>query len=236
MAVQRLDKIISNTGRASRREVKQLIREGRITVDGIPARSAEDKYDPDCVRICVDGEAVCYAAHHYIMMHKPAGVLSATEDREQQTVLQLLTAQEQKLGLFPVGRLDKDTTGLLLLTDDGDFSHRIISPKQQIEKRYYAKLDGCLTAADVKAFREGIVLADGLQCLPAELELCGDGSEVYVTIVEGKYHQVKRMIASRGAHVVSLHRLSIGGLVLDSSLKPGCYRALNALEMEQIFG
>lgn len=235
MAVQRLDKIISNTGRASRREVKQLIREGRITVDGIPARSAEDKYDPDAVTICVDGEAVCYTAHHYFMLHKPSGVLSATEDRNQETVLQLLTAQEQKLGLFPVGRLDKDTTGLLLLTDDGEFAHRIISPKKQIAKRYYAKLDGCLTAADVKAFREGIVLADGLQCLPAELELFGDGSEVHVVIFEGKYHQVKRMIASRGVHVVSLHRLSIGGLQLDPALKPGCYRALTLQEQEQIF-
>ncbi|MGI6012917.1 MAG: pseudouridine synthase [Oscillospiraceae bacterium] len=235
MAEQRLDKIISSTGQASRREVKRMVHQGRVTVDGVTAQSAEEKYDPNAVTICVDGEIVRYAAYHYFMLHKPAGVLSATEDCNQKTVLDLLSERDQKLGLFPVGRLDKDTTGLLLLTDDGTFAHRVISPKQHVAKYYYAKLDGCLQESDVQAFGDGLVLADGLQCIPAELRLLGDGSEVQVTVFEGKYHQVKRMIASRGAHVVALHRISIGQLLLDPALKPGNYRALTLYEQEQIF-
>ncbi len=236
MAEQRLDKLVSHTGLASRREVKRMIQQGRITVDGVAVKSAEEKYDPNTVTICVDGCAIAYAAHHYFMLYKPAGVLSATEDRTQETVLHLLSERERKLGLFPVGRLDKDTTGLLLLTDDGDFAHRVISPKQHIEKRYYAKLDGRLQQTDVVAFARGLTLADGLQCLPANLELVGDGSEVFVTVLEGKYHQVKRMVASRGAHVIALHRVSIGGLSLDPALQPGGYRALTVYEQQQIFG
>lgn len=235
MAEQRLDKIISSTGQASRREVKRMVHQGRVTVDGVTAQSAEEKYDPNAVTICVDGEIVRYAAYHYFMLHKPAGVLSATEDCNQKTVLDLLSERDQKLGLFPVGRLDKDTTGLLLLTDDGTFAHRVISPKQHVAKCYYAKLDGCLQESDVQAFGDGLVLADGFQCIPAELRLLGDGSEVQVTVFEGKYHQVKRMIASRGAHVVALHRISIGQLLLDPALKPGNYRALTLYEQEQIF-
>lgn len=236
MAEQRLDKLVSSTGLTSRREVKGMIRQGRITVDGVPARSAEQKYDPDTVTICVDGCVLPYAAHHYFMLYKPKGVLSATEDRAQKTVLHLLSDREKKLGLFPVGRLDKDTTGLLLLTDDGAFAHRVISPKYQIAKRYSARLEGRLQPADVQAFRDGLVLADGLHCLPAELELLGDGSEISVVVQEGKYHQVKRMVASRGAHVIELHRVSIGKLQLDPTLQPGEYRALTLSEQQQVFG
>ena len=224
MPQMRLDKYLADMGLASRKELKQIIKSGRVTVNGIAAAVPEMKVS-DSDLICFDGQELNYRRFHYYMLNKPAGVLSVTEDRKQSTVLDLVSPQMRRLGLFPVGRLDKDTCGLLLLTDDGDFSHRVISPKSGVEKLYYARVDGEPTAADAQAFEKGIVLGDGTQCLPAKLELLG-GSECLVTVMEGKYHQVKRMLASRGKPVLELKRLRIGELELDEELAPGEYREL----------
>ena len=235
MTMMRIDKLLSDCGLASRKETKQLIKAGRVLIDGVPARAPEQKLDPGASVVTLDGKRVEYAQFHYFMMNKPAGVLSATEDGKQKTVLDLLTPENRKMGLFPVGRLDKDTTGLLLLTDDGDFAHRVISPKSGIVKTYRAVTDGVVTDADIRAFAEGIVLADGTQCLPAELEALSDGS-CLVKVMEGKYHQVKRMLASRMAPVTYLKRLSMGALQLDRSLPAGAFRPLSPGELALLQG
>lgn len=230
----RLDKLIADSGAASRSEAKNLIREGRVSVNGVPARSAEDKYDENNVNICIDGERINCSKYRYILLHKPNGVLSATEDPKQETVIDLLPKELQKLGLFPVGRLDKDTTGLLILTNDGDYAHRVISPKHHVPKRYRAAVDGVLDESDAAAFAKGLVLSDGLECLPAELEIERPSVGV-VTVYEGKYHQVKRMFASRGKHVTALHRMSVGALMLPADLAAGAYRELRIDEAELVF-
>ena len=232
--MERLDKILASTGKWSRREVKQMVRQGRILVNGRPAASPEEKYDPETVTLVVDGEQVCYRRFTWLMMHKPAGVLSATEDGKGKTVLDLLPQELQRIGLFPVGRLDKDTEGLLLLTNDGGLAHKLLSPKHHVDKVYYARAAGHLTEADCAAFREGMVLEDGLHCLPAELEILtvGEKREVLVTLREGKFHQVKRLLAARGAPVEYLKRLRMGNLPLDPQLSPGSYRFLTAEEIK----
>lgn len=236
MAQQRLDKIIASTGRYSRREVKTLVREGRVLVDGCIAASAEDKCDPLTARISVNGEELFYREHAYVMLHKPAGVLSATEDGRGETVLDLLAPEYRKIGLFPVGRLDKDTEGLLLLTDDGALAHDLLAPKKHVDKVYFARTDGALDDADCKAFEQGITLGDGLECLPAKLEILKSDaqSEALITIREGKFHQIKRMLASRGKPVVYLKRLSMGSLTLDEGLSKGKYRLLTAEEIKNL--
>ncbi len=228
--MERLDKVLAATGRWSRREVKELVRRGRVTVDGRLAAAPEDKVDPAASRICVDGEPVSWEAFVYIMMHKPAGLLSATEDARQKTVLDLLPAELRRRGLAPVGRLDKDTEGLLLLTDDGMLTHRLLSPKYHVDKVYFAQVKGELTASDVEAFADGITLGDGLVCRPAKLEIL-TGDTCLVTLQEGKFHQVKRMLASRGKPVVYLKRLSMGSLRLDERLEKGQYRRLTEDEL-----
>ena len=228
--MERLDKIISGTGKYSRREVKELVRQGRVSVDGVLAAAPEQKIDPGNTRILVDGSPIGYEQFTYIMLHKPAGVLSAVEDRKQKTVLDLLPPDLQKRGLSPVGRLDKDTEGLLLLTNDGELTHRLLSPKYHVDKVYYARVDGVLTKEDTTAFAAGITLGDGLKCLPAGLECLSD-NECLVTLHEGKFHQVKRMLASRGKPVVYLKRLRMGSLELDKMLKKGEYRPLTAEEI-----
>lgn len=234
MALVRLDKLLADQGLASRRELKEIIRQGRVTVDGQVASRPERKVDPEESCVCFDGQRIGAAGYHYYMMDKPADVVTATEDREQKTVLDLLPTELRRLGLFPVGRLDKDTTGLLLLTDDGDFAHRVISPKSAVEKRYYAEVEGSLRTEDAAAFAEGIVLRDGTECLPAKLEITGEG-QCIVTVREGKYHQVKRMLASRGKPVKKLRRLSIGGLELDETLGPGGFRVLEQEDLCRLF-
>ncbi len=230
MPLMRLDKYISDCGVASRREIKQMIKTGRITLNGVVAATAEIKIDPEQAVVTVDGTALKYDKYHYFMLNKPAGVLSATDDGKQKTVLNLFLPEHKKFNLFPVGRLDKDTTGLLLITDDGDFAHKVISPKSEIFKVYHAHTRLPVNAADIAAFKQGVTLSDGTLCLPAGLELCEDGS-CLVTVMEGKYHQVKRMLASRGKPVTALKRLQIGDLKLDESLKPGEYRPLTADEL-----
>lgn len=236
MALQRLDKIIASTGKYSRREVKLYIKEGRVLVDGFPAKSAEDKVDPAVSTVEVDGEDIGYREFTYIMLHKPAGVLTATEDKRQKTVLDLLSDDLRRQDLSPVGRLDKDTEGLLLLTNDGELNHRLLAPRSHVDKVYYARLDAPLGEADVKAFEEGITLSDGTKCMSAGLELLGDGTEVLITLREGKFHQVKRMTASRRASVLYLKRLSMGALRLDDALSCGEYRFLTAEEIRAIGG
>ena len=231
MAEQRLDKLIASTGRWSRREVKILVREGRVLVDGFPAKSADEKVDPAKSTIEVDGVDIGYREKTYIMLHKPAGLLTATEDRHQKTVMDLLSADLRRLDIAPVGRLDKDTEGLLLLTDDGELAHRLLAPKSHVDKVYYAELDAPLKEADIRAFEEGIVLADGTRCMSAGLALIGDGTKALITLREGKFHQVKRMTASRGATVLYLKRLSMGPLKLDESLSRGTYRFLSEEEI-----
>ena len=167
MAKERLDKLIASTGRWSRREVKTLVREGRVLVDGRIAGSAEEKYDAESCCIAVNGEELVLRRYTYVMLHKPAGVLSATEDGRGRTVLDLLTPELRKIGVFPVGRLDKDTEGLLLLTDDGELAHALLSPKKHVDKVYYARVSGRLTPEDCAAFEAGMTLGDGLEGLPA---------------------------------------------------------------------
>ena len=234
MSLTRLDKLLSDMGIASRRDIKELIKKGRITVDGSAATQPELRIDPESSRVELDGVVLSYSRHHYYMMDKPSGVLTATEDNRQKTVLDLVTPEMRRMGLFPVGRLDKDTSGLLLLTDDGDFAHNVISPKSEVEKLYYAKVEGKADENDVKAFKEGLILGDGTRCLPAGLKWIGEG-QCLVTLMEGKYHQVKRMLASRGKPVLELRRLSIGRLKLDDSLSAGGFRELSQEEIASIF-
>lgn len=232
--MERLDKLLAGTGKWSRREVKALVRQGLVRVDGRLAASAEDKLDPAAAIVTVAGETISLCRFTYVMLHKPAGVLTATEDRKQPTVLDLLPPELRRIGLAPVGRLDKDTEGLLLLTNDGELAHRLLSPKYHVDKRYLARVDGELSATDAEAFARGMTLGDGLECLPAGLELL-PGRACIVTLREGKFHQVKRMLAARGAPVLYLKRLSMGPLTLDDSLAAGAYRLLRAEEISALY-
>ena len=232
--MERLDKLLAGTGKWSRREVKALVRQGLVRVDGRLAASAEDKLDPAVAVVTVAGETVALHRFTYVLLHKPAGVLTATEDRKQPTVLDLLPPELRRIGLAPVGRLDKDTEGLLLLTNDGELAHRLLSPKYHVDKRYFARVDGELSAADAEAFARGMTLGDGLECLPAGLEVLPDRVCI-VTLREGKFHQVKRMLAARGAPVLYLKRLSMGPLTLDDSLAAGAYRLLRAEEILALY-
>lgn len=227
--MERLDKIISATGKKSRREVREMVRQGRVLVDGKPAPAADMKVDPQTAVILLDGEPLGYEKFTYVMLHKPAGVLTATEDRRQETVLDLLPPELRRRALSPVGRLDKDTEGLLLLTNDGQLTHRLLSPKSHVDKVYYARVDGALEPGDIAAFAAGMTLGDGLECLPAGLEILSP-TEALVTLREGKFHQVKRMLAARGKPVLYLKRLSMGRLRLDPALAPGAWRMLTEEE------
>ena len=233
----RLDKIITDAGLASRREAAFLIKNGFVTVGGRPASSGAEKYDPATTEIIVSGDALKYRKYCYLMMNKPAGYVSATADKKEETVSDLLDGVYSRLGLFPAGRLDKDAEGLLILTDDGEYVHRIITPSKKVYKKYYVETDGALDPVDAAAFSKGIILRDGLHCLPAQLEITtsGEKSKAYVRIREGKYHQIKRMLASRGKTVTYLKRVAIGGLTLDESLAAGQYRELTEEETESVF-
>ena len=233
MEKARLDKIIAGEGTYSRREVRLLVRQGRVLVNGVPARSPEDKVVPEAVEIMVDGTVLHCRRYTWIMLHKPAGVLSATEDGRGATVLDLLPPELRRRGLFPVGRLDKDTEGLLLLTNEGGLAHDILSPKHHVDKVYYARTAGCLTEEDCRAFAAGMTLGGGLECLPAGLELLSP-QEALVTLREGKFHQVKRMLAACGKPVTYLKRLSMGPLRLDEALAPGAFRPLTEGEIHTL--
>ena len=233
--MERLDKILAGTGRWSRREIGKLVKAGRVTVDGVPARAPDDKYDPEA-SFAVDGAPVSGERLVYLMLHKPAGVISATEDPRKKTVLDLLPEYLRRVGLFPVGRLDRDTEGLLLLTNDGPLAHRLLSPRWHVDKTYFVRVDGPLGAEDAAAFAAGLELRDGLRCLPARLEPLEAEDEALVTIQEGKYHQIKRMMASRYRQVTYLKRLTMGPLALDPALERGDWRPLTGGELAALRG
>ena len=227
--MERLDKLLAATGRWSRKEAKALIKAGRVQVAGERPAGPEDKVEPGTL-VTVDGRPISTETYVYVMLNKPAGVISSTEDPREETVLSLLPNQLRRLGLFPVGLLDKDTEGLLLLTNDGPLAHQLLAPNRHVDKVYYTEVDGQLDEADREAFREGLTLADGTVCRPAALEILADPSQALVTLREGKYHQVKRMLAARGKPVVYLKRLSMGPLTLDPSLPTGRWRMLSQEE------
>lgn len=232
----RLDKYLTEMGEGTRSQIKEMARKGRIAVNGITEKKSERKISPSSDTVAVDGRNVSYVEYEYYMLHKPQGVVSATEDRLHETVVELITDRKRD-DLFPVGRLDIDTEGLLLLTNDGDLTHRLLSPKKHVDKVYYAKIEGMLPEDAKDRMAEGLVLSDGTETLPADLEIIHQGdsgelSEIRLTIHEGKFHQVKRMFETLGCHVVYLKRLSMGMLVLDEALKPGEYRPLTHEELE----
>ncbi|WP_297633933.1 pseudouridine synthase [uncultured Clostridium sp.] len=235
--MERLDKIISNLGYGSRKEVKTLVKKGFVEVDGEIVKDSNMKVNPDTAVIKVNGEELYYREFIYLMMNKPADVISATFDNRDMTVIDLLHVDYQAFEPFPIGRLDKDTVGLLLLTNDGELNHRLIAPKWHVDKVYFAKINKIVTEEDVKAFKDGITLDDGYLCKEAKLEVSSsdeNGSEVHITIQEGKFHQVKRMFEARDKKVVYLQRIEFGGLSLDADLEEGEYRELTDEEIESL--
>ena len=226
--MERLDKRLANTGRWSRKEVRELCRSGRVSVDGRVERRPETKVADEAL-LAVDGVPVDGERLVWIMLHKPAGLVSATEDAREATVLSLLPERYRRMGLFPVGRLDKDTEGLLLLTNDGPLAHALLSPRRHVDKVYYAETDGVPDQQDAAAFAAGMTLADGTACRPAGLTPLG-GGRCIVTLHEGKYHQVKRMLAARGKPVTYLRRVRFGPLALDDGLPAGGWRLLTGEE------
>ena len=230
---ERLDKLIASQGKLSRSDVKKMVKSGRVTVDGAVVKSADIKVDADKSVISVDGKALNYKKNIYIMLNKPQGVISASNDKTQKTVVDLVSPELYRDGLFPAGRLDGDTVGFVLITDDGDFAHRILSPKNHIMKTYHATLRSPLTEEDISAFKNGIELSDGTLCLEAEVRMLEKTDEpiAEVKICEGKYHQVKRMFAALGNKVLYLKRVRMGGLDLDESLEEGQCREITAEEL-----
>lgn len=226
--MERLDKFLCDCGAGSRSQVKVILKSGRVTLDGKPIKDGSVKLDPDKNEVCLDGERIEKEGTLVLMLNKPMGYVTATEDATEPTVMELLPAGWRSR-VKPIGRLDKQTEGLLLFTDDGDLLHRLISPKKEVPKLYYAKHEGTAGEDDVKAFREGVTLKDGTVCLPAKLEPLGEG-ESLVTVCEGKYHQVRRMLASRGMPVTYLERRAEGSLVLGD-LPRGQVRKLSQTEI-----
>lgn len=234
----RLDKYLADMGIGTRQEVKRYLRQGRVTVDGSLVKSPEQKIDPEETKVCFDGRKVYYASYEYYMLNKPAGVVSATEDARETTVIDLIRDKKRK-DLFPVGRLDKDTEGLLLITNDGQLAHRLLSPKKHVDKTYYARIRGMVTAEDARAFADGVNIGTSAEeewTKPGVLQILksAEESEIRLTIQEGKYHQVKRMFQAVGKEVIYLRRESMGSLMLDERLKPGEYRALTEKELKDI--
>ena len=211
--MERLDKFLSDSGAGTRSQVKVVLKSGRVTVDGIPVRDGSLKVDPDRCAVCLDGQHLGGKRRMVLMLKEPGGYSTAREAPGEKTVMELLPGRCRHLDLKPVGRLDKATEGLLLFTNDGDLLHRLISPKAEVPKVYYARHEGQASEADVEAFREGLILRDETKCLPAKLEPLGPG-ESLITVCEGKYHQVRRMMASRGMHVQYLERRKEGPLEL----------------------
>ena len=232
----RLDKYISNLTTLSRAETKKKIKKG-ILVNGKIVKSSDYKIDEENDTVELDGKKLNYQKFIYIMMNKPQGVISATEDSSQKTVIDILKDEDRIFKPFPVGRLDKDTEGLMFLTNDGELSHQLLSPKKDINKKYYVEVDGILSALDVAKINSGLVLEDGYKCKSAELEIIKSSekhSTAYIIISEGKFHQIKRMMKVLGKNVTYLKRLSIGNLVLDNSLKLGEYRYLTENEIKNL--
>ncbi|MEQ2561845.1 pseudouridine synthase [Ventrimonas sp. CLA-AP-H27] len=232
--LMRLDKYLVEMNKGSRTQIKDAAKKGRIQVNGVPEKKTERKIDPETDEVTFDGQAVSYRAMEYIMLYKPQGVISATEDKRHRTVIDLLSG-ENRSDLFPVGRLDIDTEGLLLLTNDGDLTHRLLAPGKHVDKVYFARIEGKLPETAVEQMAAGLTLTDGTPVMPGKLEILKQwekGAEILLTIQEGKFHQVKRMFEALGCQVVFLKRLSMGSLKLDPELKPGEYRPLTEEELE----
>lgn len=226
--------MLANLGYGSRKEVKQLLKSGAVTVDGDVVKDAKQHIDTSKQTVSLNGEIIEYKEFIYLMMNKPQGVLSATEDSTGETVIDLLALEDQVYEPFPVGRLDKDTEGLLLITNDGQLAHRLLAPKKHVPKTYFAVIDREVTEEDVRAFAAGVTLDDGYETKPGELKVLKSGirSDIELTITEGKFHQVKRMFEAVGKSVVYLQRISMGPLPLDETLELGEYRELTDEEVE----
>jgi len=233
---QRIDKILSNLGYGSRKDIRQICKNGLVKVDGKVVKDSSAHVDPENSQIIIGNEVVNYREFVYLMMHKPQGVISATEDNRDQTVVDLLDEEYLPFSVFPVGRLDKDTEGLLLLTNDGKLAHNLLSPKKNVPKTYYAKVLGTVTKSDIESFKEGVFIEEDYKTLPAELNILKSDeiSEIELTIYEGKFHQVKRMFEAVDKTVVYLKRLSMGTLNLDPTLPLGEYRELTEEELESL--
>ncbi|WP_408007283.1 pseudouridine synthase [Pseudalkalibacillus sp. A8] len=232
----RIDKLLANMNYGSRKEVKKLLKNGLVEVNGEILKDGKSHVEPELDTVTVNGEVVDYVKNVYVMMNKPAGVISATEDNIHMTVVDLLGEEYASHKPFPVGRLDKDTEGLLILTNDGQLSHRLLAPKKHVPKTYYAKIDGKVTEKERMMLEKGVKLDDGYVTKPAELTILKSGvqSEIELAITEGKFHQVKRMFEAVGKKVLYLKRLQMGSLKLDPSLSPGQFRSLTSQEIEQL--
>ena len=230
---QRLDKLISNSGYGTRKEIKQVLKDGLIRVDGSIVKDGSTHVDPISSVIEINGEVLKYREFMYVMMNKPEGVISATFDNKLKTVIDLLPDKLKNFDLFPIGRLDIDTVGLLILTNDGPITHEFLLPKKHVPKRYYAKVQGIVTEEDGTAFKNGVILEDGYKTLPAELFILNSGevSEIELVIFEGKFHQVKRMFEAVNKKVVFLKRIEMGPLLLDQSIEEGQCRELTEEEI-----
>ncbi|WP_242844337.1 pseudouridine synthase [Candidatus Soleaferrea massiliensis] len=233
MAKERIDKLIASQGKYSRSQVKDLVRKGMVRVNGERIRASDHKADPDEDQIQISSQRLQFKKHLYIMLNKPKGVVSATEDRRMKTVLDLLPEALRRRNLFPAGRLDRDTEGFVLITDDGEFAHRILSPKNHIPKTYEAEIDGPVDDELIRRFHQGVSLGGDTLCRPAELRILRDAEHPYVqiTICEGMYHQIKRMFEAFGRRVLALKRVRMGALALDDALKPGECRELTPNEV-----
>jgi 16S rRNA pseudouridine516 synthase len=232
----RIDKLLANLGYGSRKEVKKVLKDGSVKINDVIVKDPKEHVDPKKDHVTLNGETIEYKEFIYLMMNKPPGVLSATEDYAGETVIDLLEMEDQVYEPFPVGRLDKDTEGLLLITNDGQLAHRLLSPKKHVPKTYFAVIDGEVTGSDVEAFQHGVTLDDGYETKPGQLKILKSGirSDIELTITEGKFHQVKRMFEAVGKRVVYLKRMSMGPLLLDETLELGEYRELTDEEVEML--
>ncbi|WP_240419022.1 pseudouridine synthase [Paenibacillus periandrae] len=237
----RLEKLLAHAGHGTRSEIKRMVKNGLVQVNDRPIKDGGMQVHPEQDRITVDGQVVRYREFMYLMLNKPQGVISATEDSRERTVLDLLDEAYAHFELFPVGRLDKDTEGLLLLTNDGKLAHNLLSPRKHVAKMYFAEVEGLVTAKDQEIFQNGVTLDDGYLTMPAQLNILEAGNpekgvvaKIELTIQEGKFHQVKRMFEAVGKRVVFLKRISMGTLLLDEYLAPGAYRELTEHELAQL--
>ena len=238
MHLERMDKILASRTQYSRKDAKKLIWQGRVLHNGKKALSPDVKIDLDTDTLELDGKPLLIQKHLYLMLNKPSGVLSAARDPKQPTVLDLVPETYRRSGLFPAGRLDKDTEGFVLITDDGEFAHSIPSPKHHVPKTYHARIDGPLTEQMVEEFAAGVVLEDGVTCNPAQLSVLENGEQplCQVILTQGMYHQVKRMFLAFGRRVLWLKRTAIGGLLLDNALQPGESREILDKEIKMLLG
>ncbi len=233
----RLDKFLSITGTASRSETKRAVRNGDVTVNGVQVKSSETQINPEADTVTVGGKTVIYRKNTYIMLNKPEGYVSATDDKKSKTVLELLPDDVRTRNLFPCGRLDKNTLGLMLITDNGDLAHRLLAPKSHVTKKYRFQSSLPISTLDAARFEDGLILEDGYVTKPARIELDKDGKSGIITLTEGKYHQIKRMLEALGNKITYLERITFGSLTLDPALERGewrylCEEEISALEKE----